>query len=287
VTAQMSHQKQEALGHQMNSNIWQAIHQTEQIQIKSQHKKTWLRWVAAAAVVLMICSVELFILLKKPEQPQQVAHTSNTAKQHRVVCLPDGSTVIVNAGSKLNYPSTFKGQARREVYLEGQAYFDIRHNEAQPFIVHTGSVETTVLGTAFNIKAWAAEGSITVTVTRGRVKVGDKQKIFGVITPNQQIVYSKTEDKALKKGVDANAYLAWKNDDLIFDDVTVGEASKLLEERFNVKITIADQEIKSGRFTTTFLKKENLKEVLESICEFTGAKFDYNKDKATVVISNK
>ena len=87
--------------------------------------------------------------------------------------------------------------------------------------------------------------------------------------------------------MDSNTNLDWKKQDLLFDDVTVGEATELLEERFNVTIICNNELIKSQRFTTTFMKDETLDQVLKSICEFNNAVYSYDKEKATVFIRNK
>ena len=207
-------------------------------------------------------------------------------EKNRVIFLPDGSTVILTGGSKLNYPSTFDGLKTREVYLEGQAFFDIKHNKSRPFIVHTGNLETKVLGTAFNIKAFPNEDNITVTVMRGRVSVNDQNKILGIITPNQQITYAKSKVKSLIQTVRNESYLTWKQEDLLIDNLTISEAAKLVEDRYNVKIIITNPQIESLRFTTTFSKNETLEEILNSICEFNGLAYTYDKEKSIVNIKS-
>jgi ferric-dicitrate binding protein FerR (iron transport regulator) len=195
--------------------------------------------------------------------------------------------VILSAGSKLNYPSSFDGLKKREVFLDGQAFFDIKHNASRPFIVYTGKLKTEVLGTAFNIKAIPGEADITVTVTRGKVKVMDQDKMLGIITPDQQITYSKEKVGAVTKRVNSDSLFNWKEQDLRCNDLTIAEAAELLEKRYNVKITISDQSITSQRFTTTFGKNDSFEQVLKSICVFNGLSYKYNKDNATVVISQK
>jgi ferric-dicitrate binding protein FerR (iron transport regulator) len=89
---------------------------------------------------------------------------------HRqLINLPDGSKVVLNANSKLEYPPGFSNNTR-EVYLDGEAYFDIAHDPGKPFIVHTGSISTRVLGTAFNINAYRSQQFVEVTVTRVKWK---------------------------------------------------------------------------------------------------------------------
>lgn len=241
---------------------------------------------AAAAIAFVFCTITLIQVFNEPSVPQQTVTRKVHHHKNRFIHLPDGSKVILCAGSKLNYPSSFAGLTKREVYLEGQAFFDIQHDASQPFVVHTGKLETTVLGTAFNIKAWPANANITVTVSRGKVKVGNKNKTMGIISPNQQIIFNKKNAEVNKRNVDASSYLTWKEQDLFFDNLTFEEASELLAERFNVNIFFSNDFVRSKRFTTTFLKDESLEQVLKSICEFNNAAYHYNREEKTVFISN-
>jgi len=119
-------------------------------------------------------------------------HEQQPANPGRFLQLPDGSTVLLNGDSKLNYDKDF-GVTNREVTLSGEAYFDVRHDRL-PFIVHTGKVRTTVLGTAFNIRAYKDQHDIKVTVTRGKVRVETDRQVLGTIAPNEQIAFNTTTD---------------------------------------------------------------------------------------------
>jgi ferric-dicitrate binding protein FerR (iron transport regulator) len=219
--------------------------------------------------------------LKPAAQPALAVHTNT----NRVFFLADGSSVILSAGSRLNYPSSFDGMSKREVYLEGQAFFDIQHNESKPFIVHTGDVTTTVLGTAFNIKAIPGEPNITVTVNRGKVKVENKHTTLGIITPRQQITFDKQKTTTNMQLVKSDSYMEWKDETLLFDNLTIAEAAKLLEQKFNAKIEISDQSLSSQRFTASFPKNESLEEALNSICVFNRVHYNYNDDKSLITIT--
>ncbi len=288
VLALLSKEKKEELKSQMYATIWKNISRREQSYGKVKTMRKWLVRMSAAAVLFAICATVIIFLPNESSKNQTFAERSieqkEKQKENRLVRLPDGSTVIVSAGSKLNYPSSFDGLAKREVYLEGLAYFDIKHNSSKPFIVHTGKLETTVLGTAFNIKAFPADMDIIVTVTRGKVKVSDQNRTLGTITSDQQILFNKENAIATQKMVDSDINIVWKEQDLLFTEVTVAEAAEVLEERFNVKISFSDEKIKSNRFTTTFMKNESLEQVLKIICEFNDAAYQYDKEKATVII---
>ena len=208
-------------------------------------------------------------------------------KENHIIFLPDGSTVILSPESILNYPSSFEAHSKREVFLEGQAFFDIKHNPAKPFIVHTGNIQTRVLGTAFNIKAFKGARDVTVTVKRGKVKVSDEYKTLGVITPNQQITYNKEKVVADFTTVTNENYLQWKEQDLLFDNLTIAEAAVLLEEKYKVSIKVEGQFISTKRFTTTFKKGDDFEQALKSICVFNDVVYRYNKEKRTVIISSK
>src|SRR5690606_11197835 len=161
-------------------------------------------------------------------------------------------------------------------YLEGKAFFDVKHNPEQPFIVHTEHLKATVLGTEFNIEAWSTDENISITVSSGKVKVANQHKTFGIITTDEQLIYNKAKADIVQQNVDPEIYLAWKEQDLVLYDVTVAEASALLEERFQVKIFCNDVNLCAKRFTTTFLKGERLEMVLNSICEFNQAAYYYD-----------
>lgn len=247
-----------------------------------------LWWISLAAVLIIILSVGVILFNKSSVQQKKNILRFSSIKENRLIQLPDGSTVIISPGSKLNYPSTFDGLSKREVYLDGHAYFDIKHNSQKPFIIYSDKLKTTVLGTAFEINAWAHDPKIRVTVSRGKVKVEDQfNNTIGVITPNEQINYDKVSENVVRKIVNAPEYLEWKEQDLLLSDVTLAEASKLLEERFKVKIIITDDQIKSKRFSTTYQKGKEIEKILNSIAEFNDAEYTYDKKKAEVIISPK
>ncbi|MEO8568984.1 MAG: FecR domain-containing protein [Ginsengibacter sp.] len=284
----LSSDEKEILKNNLKDNIWKDISNSVQPDKKLRSINSRHLRLAAAAVLAIVLISSSYFLINNSSKKYPLATSKNTAVEHkknRVLLLPDGSTVILSQGSKLNYPSTFDGRETREVYLEGQGFFDIRHNKSRPFIVHTANLQTKVLGTAFNIKALPGEDNITVTVKRGRVSVTDQNKTLGIITPNQQITYAKSKVKSLMQVVKNESYLSWKQEDLSIDNLTISEAAKLMEDRFDVKIIINNPEIESLRFTTTFSKNETLEQTLNSICLFNGLTYTYDKEKSIVNIN--
>jgi transmembrane sensor len=193
--------------------------------------------------------------------------------------LTDGTVVWINSGSKLKFPTKFTG-AKRELYLEGEAYFDVAHDASRPFIIHTGKVATQVLGTAFDIKAYGPS-EFDVTVTRGKVSIGLIDQQLGVLTSEQGLSYNSIS-KLSKRYPVTLAKLRWMYGDLIFDNMKMADAAETLERWYDVKITITDPQIRSRRFSASFLKHEHIGQVLNVLSEI--AHFSYKQQGKSFTI---
>jgi transmembrane sensor len=254
-----------------------------QIIVMPLRRHLWLR-IAAIAAVLAICFT---LYLEWPSLQSRLHPVHFTAlqvplNQKKEITLADGSRVWVNAGSELRYPKIFVGKIR-EVYLSGEAYFDVQHDAAKPFIIHTGNLLTTVLGTAFNIKEDKNKHTVQVTVNRGKVSVANGSKLLGVIIPNQQISFNTLKAEVLRTTVNANAVIAWQQSDLHFEDVRFGDAIAQLQQHFNVKISFSNAKLKDCRFTGTSLVSEELDKILKVMCAFNNAIYQIKPDGNIVI----
>ena len=235
---------------------------------------TWLK-AAAITAFISIAGAALYLLTndQKTTRTDRVALVSQQPKYLR---LSDGSKVILNHESKLEFADSFNDKEVREVYLTGEAFFDIAH-DTKPFIVHTGKISTTVLGTAFNVKAYPDQDNITVTVTRGKVRVSNEIKVLGILSPDDQITFNKHDEHAEVQAVKSKDIVSWTEKDIYFDNVSMLEAAEELSGRFNVNITFENENIKACRFTATFVRGEDLKQILDVICEFNQAKYVFTE----------
>jgi len=244
----------------------------KQVVLMPVRKRLPLRIAVAAAVIVAVAFTYSLWPGRSIIQPAALTAIQVPAHQKKQIVLPDSSMVWVNEGSELKYPKSFGGSTR-EVYLSGEAYFDIRHDATKPFIIHTGKVFTTVLGTAFNIREDKNLHAIVVTVTRGRVKVSGSKRDFGIITPNQQISVDEAAETAIQRNVDALQSIVWKEDDLQFDNLVFGEVAKLLEGRYHVAIRFANNKVKQCRFTGNARASDTLGNILKAICSFNHATY--------------
>lgn len=258
-------------------------------QEKKNKRKKIIRLVSGVAAVVLIALASTFyfksqkIISPALQQPQIVENTAVDFSGKQLVRLPDGSTVLLNDNSTLKYDQKDFNSKTREVTLTGEAFFDIKRNEEKPFIVHTGKVQTKVLGTAFNINAFNSSDNIEVTVARGKVQVGDTEKIYGVITPNQQIKVNKSTFSFQQNNVSAAVVTEWKSNYLILDDINMQEAALLISHKYKVEIVLANDKIKNCRITASFLNDEDLDHVLKVVSSVIETEYRYNKSGAIII----
>lgn len=192
------------------------------------------------------------------------------------VTLSDGTVVWLNSESTLSFPARFKGDLR-ELKFIGEAYFSVAKDPSRPFIIHTGKTKIQVLGTKFNLRAMAAENTTSVVVAEGKVKfTGDSDKQELILTANKRGILETTSGGTMMKteAVYTGKYIAWKNNELVLDNLTLEEAALTLERWYNVKIKIDNQKLRKERYTGSF-SNPALKQVLKSMG--FAVKFSYKQ----------
>lgn len=245
-------------------------------------------WRVAACILVLAVGFSGFFFWQRQRGESLTADASVHAKavttsngEHRLTVLPDGSKIWINNNSKVSYERSFNDKTR-EVILEGEAYFDIASDPRRPFIIRTGTVSTIVLGTAFNIRAFPNENTVTVTVARGTVRVQDENNKSEIITANQQLTVDLRSTHVEEHVVNAVAATQWVKEDLILHEVTFGEVEEMLEERYSVDIQFDNERLKKCRFTSTFFQNASLDEVITAICLVNGASYDTSGNVITI-----
>ncbi|RIJ50521.1 DUF4974 domain-containing protein [Maribellus luteus] len=180
--------------------------------------------------------------------------------------LSDGSQVFLNNGSKLRYPLRFMDN-KRDIFLSGEAYFVVAHDEKRPFRVKTRNLNITALGTEFNVFAYPDEISTEATLVEGKVAVekvlkSGETQFIGEMEPNEQISYNRITDKVYSHHGDIDKYIAWREGKLIFKNESIEEIAHRLSRWYNVDIELTDKRVKQFTYTATFID-ETLPQVLE------------------------
>jgi hypothetical protein len=292
-------------------------HIQEQIEVEAKVKirrlPIWISWGAAASILIGILLWQ-FIPTKSGNLNQVVYESNreksliplteklNNTKEPLLVTLDDGSSIFLNPNSKISYAKNFNQGNIREVYLSGEAFFEVAKNPNKPFLVYANELVTKVLGTSFNIRAFADEKDVTVKVRTGRVAVAvarfsDVQQKISIreldgimLLPNQQAVLSRQEVRLVKSLVENPAIFnneQPKNpmqQQFIYSAAKATDVFKSIEKAYGVDIVFDEDLLSQCQFTGN-ITDESLYEKLDIICKTIEAQ--YQILDAQVIISSK
>lgn len=215
-------------------------------------------------------------------QTQQGIHILNVPRgMNKKLELPDGTQVWLNAESQLEYPETFEGQERRVVRLKGEAYFEVAKDATHPFIVETDLLETQVLGTAFNVRAYSPEDA-HVTLVEGSVKVSDaRHKKEILMKPGQNATLQQTGNFTINE-VEAKAYNSWAEGQFYFDNTELVEIMRELGRWYNINIIFTSKEAMHYRLHFQSDRSEPLPQVLDLLNSMQKVNATLKNDKVIV-----
>jgi ferric-dicitrate binding protein FerR (iron transport regulator) len=271
---------------QMQEWKWEFRERQKNTGVRTGRRVTMGQFLRVAAIFVgFSCSIWLvYAYLVKQEKLPGNRPVSIAVSQTRFLQLPDGSRVVLKADSRLEYNAAFNGKTR-EVTLVGEAYFDIHQDASRPFIIHTGKVNTKVLGTAFNIKAYPGQENIVVTVTQGKVQVEENTNVLAVLTPGKQVSYNTGTTLVKREEVKAEEKMAWVKQNMEFEATPFGEIVTRLRERYNVKIGFNNPALQQCPITASFTGAESLEEVLDILCLTRQA--SYEKTAGEILIKGE
>ena len=253
------------------------------------------RWGAALLVAASIALLFLFHFSAPSEyvvfeatQVAQVISMENKEGIHTLkiprgmnkqITLTDGTKVWLNAESTLEYPETFEGKPNREVYLKGEAYFEVTKDAEHPFRVKTDALETLVLGTSFNVRAYSEEDT-QITLVEGSVKVSDNQQNELHLQPGEH-----TDEKLHKTQVEKTEnYHSWSEGIFYFDNTELVEIMRELGRWYNINIVFTNKEIMNDRLHFQADRKGTLENVLELLNTMQKVNARIEKDKVIIGI---
>ena len=263
------------------ADMLEKIH--EKIAVQSKPKFVlpgWVKTVAAVGLILlMAASAVLFFRINQPNEIQY-AEIGALRGQKASVILPDGTKITLNSESTLKY-STNYNQSDRAVELVGEAYFEVAKNKKIPFVVKAGKLEIEAKGTAFNIKAYPTDNSISTTLTEGKIEVKTPVDVLNMI-PNERMEYSNTDQTFRKLTLtDAVGSIGWLNDELSFENATLAEVVANFSRIYNIDIQFASESIKEQRFTGK-INNNSLLSVLRIISLTSPIRFE-QKDSVVIL----
>lgn len=238
-------------------------------------RKRKLQAILSIAAVLIVTTAIIWAIVKVSAGNDREANTmssltrKNTNRsESKFILLNDSTQVWMNAASSLEFPDRFDA-GKREVFLSGEAFFDVKHADKIPFIIHTGKVSTTVLGTSFNIKAYPGEKNITISVSRGKVRVTRYDGREVVLIKGQQLKLNEAEQEAVEKNVPAEGIAGWQQGNIVYDDETLHDIIADMQRVYNVNIHVATPSIGGLRISTSFKREIGVEQALQVLCRLT------------------
>lgn len=195
--------------------------------------------------------------------------------------LSDGTRIWLNAKTELSYPVFFTGKERR-VKLKGEAYFDVARNEMQPFIVETDRMEVKVLGTTFNVNAYADEPEVVTTLVTGSVQIQDSGRAVGILQPSEQALWSREKGTLCVRKVNTDCYTQWREGSFIFRNDDLESIFRILARWYDLEYEFSEPELKSERFYGTTGRYENIVELLRQFEKTGKVHFAYQGNKVII-----
>jgi len=244
-----------------------SIRKADSKYLRIRINRAWLRY---AAAIILVCGISFGVYKmtgRTVTEPVTYASLEVVKGEHRMVTLPDGSEVLLNACSKLSVPDKFTGDERR-VILDGEGYFDIVPDKEKPFIIEMPDATVEVLGTTFNVKAYSEDDQYSVCVESGKVQVELPDGLLR-LHPDQQVVFDKVTGDMTKQKESIDKVLSWREGGLYFNRTPLKSVINELYRRYDRPIRLAAGVDGNLRI---YGEHENisLESVLESVCYATG-----------------
>lgn len=262
----------------------------------SSYASIWLRVAAAIAVAFLLSLFFIDFENSESGKKTEVVMREVVTKRGNQAQLTfsDGTRVVLNAVSRIRFPERFDTDVR-EVYLEGEAYFEVNHKPGVAFIVRTRDADVKVLGTKFNVKAWSEDKKVEIAVAQGSVSVqsassGTPNK-DSVKDGNSEVVLTEGQMSLVRQGlaptppqtVNMENYLTWLRGDFVFDQVPFSKVLREWERRFDVNFIVRDSSLLQVAFSGEF-RNEPLNEMLRLASE--SLKFEHYRENRNIVINS-
>ena len=239
------------------------------------------QYIAVAASLLLLMGISYF-WINSTLQLNKNMFTSITdvttviqTKEQEIkqIILPDGTKLHINSESSIKYDKNQFNQKKREVWLEGEAFFEVAKNPEKPFVIHHKNLQTEVKGTSFNVRAYDELGNICVSVKTGHVEVKEGNKILADLKVNEQMMYYMAEDSVDKVIIDWNDAGAWMEKRLVLKNATIKELQLRIKQLYGKELIVSGDILVDSRFESSYEKGASFKDVMAGICQLYNVKY--------------
>ena len=244
-------------------------------------KNKSLRYLAAASVIVLVFLSGIWFQASVRNSDDLVYTTvKSPGGSKSQIVLPDSTIVWLNSNAEIRYPSLFS-KASRDVYINGECFFEVSKNMQRQFVVHCSEISVKVHGTSFNVKENKMAQRLEVSLVEGKVQLLNKNnESLGFLKPGEQFAYAN-HSAQIRKINNIENLSAWKNNVLAFENTPIDEVVQSLESWYGVKIRIDEKIMNKHRYTFR-VKTENLREVLDLISVITPIKYTIDGENVSI-----
>lgn len=282
-----SNESKEAVKNKMKTKLLQAIGKPEKKGLSLLvFENSYLKAAAAiAAIFILSLSIYVFRDIYFSEHRNFAWIEKRTGMGEKLeIVLTDGSKIHLNAGSKIKYSAGNYEAMNREIYLDGEAYFDVVHNESKPFVVHSGNMSIRDIGTKFNVKKYDSENETIVSLVEGKVEVSltsaSKEKRY--LTLKEQLCYNNNDQSLTVKEFDEGEAVGWLTNRLVFKKESLKKVALRLERNYGIKFEFMNPAVADKELTADF-RNVPYQTVAEAVKEVTGLGIKTVKEKEKVI----
>ena len=243
-----------------------------------------LKWIAASLSTAAALFLGFFAASRYFDDGAQMLFPSTIQApegQRAHAYVSDGTEVWINSNTKLNFDNTDKNI--RRVYLDGEAWFDVAHNEDRPFVVETPKNKVQVLGTVFDVRAYKCDDEFVVKLYEGKVSVRNMDDTpLCTLLPNEMLI--GTNGQYRRKGIDSDAGIDWNGGFYSFKNQPYSRIFKTVGAYYNTEIIVEDEEIGEYRCTARFKQEDTLNQILVSMSSIHSFKWEWSEDNSSIRI---
>lgn len=266
-------------------------HLEKELGISSYKKKkyysinSWLKY-AAVFLLPLISGLTVWLFMRQASfSTTEMVECFVPNGEQRQIVLSDGTVVKLNSGTMFVYPADFKGE-ERDVFLSGEAYFDVARNENVPFVVKTGRLNVKVLGTSFNVNAYPDNNCITTTLNSGKIKAyrSEDESSGVVMKPNDKLVYDYANNDFELSHIEASDYSSWTEGNIRFIKKPLFEIFKTLERSYSVEFRFDETIDLVELYTIGFKLNEPIEQVVHVLVKLMGTNVGYSINENIVYL---
>ena len=244
--------------------LYKKLDEEKRKQNKILRMHRWMKYAAMIAVILVIGGGSGYWLYQNGNNQHMMVAVANEGIVKEII-LPDGTKVWLNNLATLKYPREFSEKARN-VYLDGEAYFEVTKNRHKPFTVQSDAMRVRVLGTTFNFKCDKNYQIAEVTLIEGEIEVkGNKEEGQIILAPGQRAELNKNNGRLTVKQVDAKMDAVWHDNLITFQKADIFTISKALERFYDIKIILSPDMRADKTYSGVLKKKSTIESVLKSL----------------------